>query len=219
MSKPPSKLPRVPPGTRERLVYAARRVLEEGGYAAASVQAITDRAGVTASALYRHFASKAGLFVEVFRDAATRGQEAMDEAAASGGHIERLEAAVATAARRALRNRRLAWALEYEPVEPLVDAERMVHRREYCRRMTSLLRRGIEADEIPEQDAELSAAALMGAIAESLIGPLSPITEQHVSDEEVVAALVRFCRQAIGAPDEAAFRETPASTAGRKAIQ
>ncbi|HYC57136.1 MAG TPA: helix-turn-helix domain-containing protein, partial [Candidatus Binatia bacterium] len=52
--------------TRERLVEAARQLLEEGGYAAASVQAIAARTGVAAGAMYRHFPSKADLFVEVF---------------------------------------------------------------------------------------------------------------------------------------------------------
>ena len=74
--------------------------MEEGGYAAASVQAIADRTGVAAGALYRHFPSKADLFVEVFRDAAKRDLTAMQTAASSGRCVERLEAAVATFAKR-----------------------------------------------------------------------------------------------------------------------
>ena len=41
--------------------------------------------------------------------------------------------------------------------------------------MAGLLRQAIAAGEIPEQNVELSAAALVGAIAESLVGPLSPV--------------------------------------------
>jgi AcrR family transcriptional regulator len=192
--------------TRERLIHAARKLLEDGGYAAASVQAIAERTGVAAGALYRHFPSKAELFVEVFRDAARRDLAAMGEAASSGGCVERLEAAVATFARRALRHRRLAWALVYEPVDPLVDAERLVYRREYCRHMAALLRAGIAAGEIPDQNAELSAAALVGAIAESLVGPLSPIAGQIAADEDIIATLVRFCRRSVGASDGASLR-------------
>jgi len=192
--------------TRERLVEAASRLLEEGGYAAASVQAIADRVGVAAGALYRHFPSKAELFVEVFREAAARDQVAIDEAAASGKCVERLEAAVAAHARRALRHRRLAWALLYEPVDPLVDAERLVYRRKYCRHMAGLLRQGIAAGELPEQDVELSAAAVVGAIAESLVGPLSPVAGQVASADEIIATLVRFCRRSVGAADSPALR-------------
>jgi len=192
--------------TRERLVDAARGLLEEGGYATASVQAVADRAGVSAGALYRHFASKAELFVEVFRDAARKDLAAIDAAAATGGCVERLAAAVAAHARRALHRRRLAWALLYEPVDPLVDAERLVYRRTYCRHMAGLLRQGIAAGEIPDQNVELSAAALVGAIAESMVGPLSPVAGQILAEEEIVATLVRFCRRSVGAPDAPALR-------------
>ena len=195
-----------PRKTREQLVEAASRLLEEGGYAAASVQAIADRVGVAAGALYRHFPSKAELFVEVFREMASRDQAAIDEAASGGSCLERLEAAIATHARRALRHRRLAWALLYEPVHPLVDAERLVSRRKYARHMAGLLRQGIAAGELPEQDVELSAAALVGAIAESLVGPLSPVGGQVASADEIIATLVRFCRRSVGAPDSAALR-------------
>jgi AcrR family transcriptional regulator len=192
--------------TRERLVAAARQLLEEGGYAAASVQAIADRAGVSAGALYRHFPSKAELFVDVFREAAKRDLAAIDEAAAAGRCVERLEAAVATHARRALRRRRLAWALLYEPVDPLVDEERLDSRRKYCRHMGGLLRQAIASGEIPDQNVELSAAALVGAIAESLVGPLSPVAGQIAAEEEIVATLVRFCRRSIGVPDGVSLR-------------
>jgi len=197
----------VPRGkTRERLVEAASRLLEEGGYAAASVQAIADRVGVAAGALYRHFPSKAELFVEVFREAAGRDLVAIDDAASSGGCVERLEAAIATHAKRALRHRRLAWALLYEPVDPLVDAERLVSRRKYARHMAGLLRQGIAAGELPEQDIELSAAALVGAIAESLVGPLSPVGGQVTSADDIIATLVRFCRRSVGASDKPSLR-------------
>src|SRR6185503_7958815 len=182
-------------------------LVEEGGYAAASVQAIADRVGVSAGALYRHFPSKAELFVEVFRDAAKRDLAAVNEAAAAGGCIERLEAAVAAHAIRALHHRRLAWALLYEPVDPLVDAERLVYRRMYARHMAGLLRQAIAAGEIPDQNVELSAAAVVGAIAESLIGPLSPVAGQFTAEADIVATLVRFCRRSVGAPDAPALRK------------
>lgn len=209
--RPPAAPASGPPrgGTRGRLVSAARHLLEEGGYAAASVQAIAERAGVATGALYRHFPSKAELFVEVFRDAAKRDLVAMRDAASSGGFVERLEAAVSTFASRALRNRRLAWALVYEPVDPRVDRERLAYRREYCRQMAALLHAGIAAGEIPDQDADLSAAALVGAIAEALVGPLSPIEGRVASDEALIATLVRFCRRSVGARDGAALRRVP----------
>src|SRR5207253_4142011 len=77
--------------TRERLVRSAREGIEEGGYAGASVIAIAERAGVAAGTLYRHFPSKAELFVEVFRAAGDEVLAAMEEAAAApGGFVDRL---------------------------------------------------------------------------------------------------------------------------------
>lgn len=203
-----------PGATRERLVEAARALLEEGGYAATSVLAVADRAGVSAGALYRHFPSKAELFVEVLRNNAKRDLAAVDEAAAEGGCVERLEAAIATHAKRALRSRRLAWALLHEPVDPLVDAERLAYRRKYCRHMAGLLRQAIAAGELPEQNVELSAAALVGAIAESLVGPLSPVSGGSAAEDEIVATLVRFCRRSVGAPDQPALRRVGAGARG-----
>jgi len=203
------RAPRSRVATRARLVAAARALLEEGGYGAASVQAIADRAGVAAGAMYRYFPSKAALFVEVFRDAARRDLAAVDEAAVADGCIERLEAAVAAHARGALRHRRLAWALLHEPVDAAVDAERLVYRRTYCRHMAALLRQAIAAGEIPEQNVEFTAAALVGAIAEALVGPLSPVAGQVASEGEIIATLVRFCRRSIGAPDAATLRRVP----------
>jgi AcrR family transcriptional regulator len=204
-------------GTRERLVRAAREVLERGGYGTASVIAIAERADVSAGALYRHFRSKAELFVEVFR-AAGEGQLAEMHAAAAGAetYIGRLEAVVATYARRALQNRRLAWALVHEPTDPPVENERLVYRRNYCRNLAALLRGGIAAGEFPKENADLTAAALVGAISETLVGPLSPIGGQTASEDEIVASLLRFCRRSLGVRGVPALRKIGARGAQSK---
>jgi AcrR family transcriptional regulator len=185
--------------TRERLLEAAVELLEEGGYAAASVAAIAGRAGVAAGALYRHFPSKAELFVEVFRTMAERELAALYEASAGPGTVtEKLDAIVREFTGSALEQPRLAWALGYEPVDPLVDAERLAYRQTYRERLAELLRFGIATGELPEQDAELAAASLIGAISEALASPLSPVRDVGASAEEIVAALSTFCRRAIG---------------------
>ncbi len=90
-------------GTRERLLTAAQELIEEGGYGAASVIAIAERAGVAAGTLYRHFASKEELFVEVFRSVCAREERAMRAAAAEmpddAPAVRRLETVLATFAR------------------------------------------------------------------------------------------------------------------------
>ncbi len=186
--------------TRARLLGAAIELLEEGGYAAATVAAITARAGVATGALYRHFPSKAELFVEVFRAAAERELDALYEASAGPGTVaEKLDAVVREFTSSALAKPRLAWALGYEPVDPLVDAERLAYRQTYRERLAGLLRRGIAAGELPAQDADLTATALIGAIGEALVGPLSPVPGAGVPAERLIASLSSFCRRATGA--------------------
>jgi AcrR family transcriptional regulator len=187
--------------TRERLLKAAREQIEEGGYGAASVVAIAGRAGVAAGTLYRHFNSKEELFVEVFRSVCDREVQAMAAAAASmpesSSHVDRLVTVLATFARRALRRPRLAWALIAEPVDPLVDAERLAYRERYSELTADALRAGIAAGELPEQNVELTAAALVGGCGEALVGPLSPLASAAPS-EEILPALETFVRRAVG---------------------
>lgn len=189
--------------TRERLLRAAQELIEEGGYGPASVVAIADRAGVAAGTLYRHFSSKEELFVEVFRSVCDREVRAMQAAAeampAEASHVDRLVTVLSTFARRALRRPRLAWALLAEPVDPLVDAERLAYRARYSELTAQALRAGIAAGELPEQNVELTAAALVGGCGEALVGPLSPLAASKPAMEEILSALGIFVRRAVGA--------------------
>jgi len=191
--------------TRERLLGAAQELIEEGGYGAASVIAIAKRAGVAAGTLYRHFSSKEELFVEVFRSVCEREVRAMRAAAERIGghehasHVDRLETVLATFAERTLRKPRLAWALIAEPVDPLVDAERLAYRERYRALTAAALRAGIAAGELPDQDVQLTAAALVGGCGEALVGPLSPLAGGEPARDQIVAALRTFARRAVGA--------------------
>ena len=159
--------------------------------------AIAQRAGVATGTLYRHFPSKAELFLEVFRDVCAGEERAMRAAAdeAGPGAVDRLEAVLVTFARRALQNRSLAWALLAEPVDQLVDAERLAYRERYASLVAAELRAAIDAGEIPAQDVAITAAALVGGCGEALVGPLSSVD----GSDEVVGAIQTFVRRAIGA--------------------
>ena len=188
--------------TRERLLQAAQELIEEGGYSAASVAAIAERAGVAAGTLYRHFESKQQLFVDVFRSVCAGEERAMRAAATSlesASAVERLEVVLATFAERALRNPRLAWALLAEPVDPLVDAERLAYRERYSSLVAETLTAAIAAGEVPGQSTELTAAALVGGCGEVLVGPLSPLAGARPDTDEILAALRTFVRRAVGA--------------------
>jgi AcrR family transcriptional regulator len=113
---------------------------------------------------------------------------------------ERIAAAVEAFARRALAAPNRAYALIAEPVDPAVEAERLVFRRGYRDVLVGVLRDGVERGELEPHDKETVAAALVGAIGEALVGPLSPAADHGPRrHESLIAAVVQFCVGALPA--------------------
>ena len=184
--------------TREAIVAAAVDQLAAGGYASASIQAVAARAGVATGTLYRHFDSKSALFAEAFRRAARRELDAFAAATADDGRsaVERIGAATETWARRALAEPTRAYALLAEPVDPAVEAARLEFRRGYRDVLVRAMQQGIARGELQPHDTQTFSAALIGAIAEALIGPLST-QPRPADDEALIASLVSFCSGAL----------------------
>jgi AcrR family transcriptional regulator len=185
---------------RESIVAAALDQLAEGGYASATVQAVAGRAGVATGTLYRHFPSKAELFAEAFRRASQREMDVFERATADDGRSagERIAAATEAFARRALAAPARAYALIAEPVDPAVEAERLAFRRGYRDVLVGVLSDGTERGEFEPHDKETTAAALVGAIGEALVGPLSPAAHHgHSRHESLIAAVVQFTSSAL----------------------
>jgi len=184
---------------RDQLLHAARALVAEGGFATASIQAVASRAGIATGSVYRHFPSKADLFVEVFANASAHEVQTMSRAAQ--GHAtatEALQAAVRTWASRALAGQTLAYALIAEPVIPEVEAARLRFRRAYVDVLRAVLREGCATGEFSLPNIDVAAAAIVGALAEALVGPLSPgdTNDDHAADA-LVCNLTHFCLQAV----------------------
>jgi AcrR family transcriptional regulator len=188
---------------REAIVAAALAQVAAGGYSSASVQAVARRAGVATGSVYRHFSSKSELFAEVFRRAATRELEVVERTVAEtpGPALERIGAAAEAFCRRALAGPRLAWSLLAEPVDPAVEAERLVLRRGYRDAFAGALENGIGRGELPPHDCATVAAALVGALGEALVGPLAEPADSDRDREALVSTLVGLCTDAV--PKEA----------------
>jgi AcrR family transcriptional regulator len=182
--------------SRDRILAAALEIVAAHGYAGCSVAAVAERAGIATGSVYRHFPAKADLVAEVFRTASQREVDAVARAGRLEGTArERITSAIETFAGRALRAPRMAYALLAEPVDPAVDAERLVFRREYARIFAGFVRAGVESGELPAQDPDLSATALVGAIGEALVGPLS----LGAATSRTIPDLVLFAQRALGA--------------------
>lgn len=187
---------------RAQIVRAARRLIARGGFREASMVAVAAAAGLSTGAIYRYFPSRAQLFIEVLTAAVAHEIELLEQiAAAPGTAALRLQNAVETFARRALEGRNLAYAFIAEPIDAEVDAARIRSRREFSAVFQRLLRDGIRSGEFCRQDAEASAACIVGAFTEALVGPIAPGGKAvgPQARAQLIAAIGRFCLRAVRA--------------------
>ncbi len=187
-------------GARERILLAARELVAAGGYRNAPVTAVAAQAGVSTGLIYRHFPSKAELFVEVL-SAAVEHEVHILEGIAAGSEPapERLRLAINAFVRRALAGPGLAHAFIVEPVDPEVEAERMRGRRRFGAVFRRLVEDGIAHGDFPPQDVEVTAACIVGAFTEALVGPTAPSRQAHRDEHALAGSISAFCLRAAGA--------------------
>lgn len=189
---------------RKRIVACTYQCVAEGGFRSARITRIAGLAGVATGTIYRHFESREDLFAEIFRLATQREVDKVAEALNSDGNAaERLEWALRQFAERALKGPTMAWSLIAEPVDPKVEEERLAYRRAYANLFEKAICEGIEEGCIPDQNASQSSTCLVGAIAESLVGPLSPTQSSRTNsatednNDTLVNSIIRFCMQGL----------------------
>ncbi|MDO3742044.1 TetR/AcrR family transcriptional regulator [Pseudomonas aeruginosa] len=193
---------------RERILQLGLRRVAEGGFAALTMQALADDAGIATGSLYRHFRGKGELAAEIFRRASQREVDALAVVLRGpGAPAWRLAEGLRRFAARAWSSQRLAFALIAEPVDPEVDEQRLRYREAYAALFVELLEEGRRSGAFQLSLVPLAVACLVGAIAEALVGPLSPPAraardsgQPEPSLEPVSTALVNFCLRAVGAP-------------------
>jgi AcrR family transcriptional regulator len=180
------------------IVAAARRAASEGGMAAVQIAPVAERAGIAAGTVYRYFPGKADLIAAVLAELSASEITALRRAAAAApGPLSALCAAIMTFASRALRSRRLAFAVLCEPVDNDIDAVRLGLRRELAAEFASLITAA--SKHLPDQDASLAATALFGLVTEALIGPLSDESGAH--PREFVQSVTLIALRALGVAD------------------
>lgn len=176
---------------RSAIVEAARRVLADGGFEAATIAEIARKAGISTGTVYLYFTNREDLLAEVYRYASSHEVAAMTSAALGGTPTEQFRAAAETFVERAFRGRRLAYALIAEPADPLVIKERNHARREFGNVFRQVIAAGVADGSLPPQDAHVRGAAVIGAINEAIIEALDPATDVAPSERlvgEIVAA-------------------------------
>ena len=180
------------------IIAAARDAAGEGGMAAVQIATVARRAGIAAGTVYRYFPGKTDLVAAVLAEISEREIGALRRAAdVAPGPLSALAAAIMTFAVRALRHRRLAYAAIAEPVEAELDAARLSFRQALTAEFGNLITAA--AAHLPEQDAALSAAALVGLLIGGLIGPLAP--DATGRERAVVQSLALVALRALGVAD------------------
>jgi AcrR family transcriptional regulator len=184
----------------DAIIAAAREAASEGGMAAVQIAPVALRAGIATGTVYRYFPGKTDLVAAVLAEIAKREIGALRAAATiAPGPLSALAAAIMTFASRALRHRRLAFAAIAEPVDAELDAARHDFRKALAAEFAVRIAAAIAGKHLPEQDATLSAAALVGLLIEGLIGPLAPETTGR--ERDLVQSLALVALRALGVAD------------------
>src|SRR6266487_3384580 len=164
---------------RSAILAAARDAAAEGGMAAVQIAPVGIRANVAAGTVYRYFPSKADLISELIADVSRDELAAIRRAAdAAPGPSSALAAAVTTVAVHVLSQRELAGEIAAR-----IDA-------------------AVRAGHLPAQDTALAATALLGALHESLVGPLAPDhTDEPAKLRDAVQTVTLLALRAVGVMD------------------
>jgi AcrR family transcriptional regulator len=186
-----------------KIVDAARQAAAEGGMGAVQIAPIAQRAGIATGTVYRYFPSKTELVTGVVKAISDEEIAAVRNAArAAPGPVSALAASIATFAARALRNRRLAWAVIAEPVDADIEQVRLAYRRALADELQSRIAAAIKAGHLPQQDVTLSSSALVGVLLEGLLGPLAPEAgDNPARTREAVQNLTLLSLRALGVND------------------
>src|ERR1700709_2258185 len=159
---------------RSAILTAARDAAVDGGMAAVQIAPGATPANA-AGASYGYFPSNSDLISELIAEVSRDELAAIRRAAdAAPGPSSALAAAVTTVAVHVLSQRKLAWGILARPVDVDVTASRLASRRDIAGEIAARIDAAVRAGHLPAQDPALAATALLGALHESLVGPLAP---------------------------------------------
>jgi AcrR family transcriptional regulator len=195
--------------TPERILASAERLFAEQGFDGVSMPMIAAASGITAGAIYKHFASKADLFFEVVRRAVQSVSLPAAESASDATLLPRIFATFTT--ERVKLMRQLAVEIHYASVKnPKVRqvlSRALDHNIEQIREGVGTLQRAGKLD--PTIDAQLLACAAMVFVMglmhmETLLPQLVGDAKWHGFVQDRVAALMGLrnlsTKGAVGGP-------------------
>lgn len=184
---------------RTRILAAAADLFYENGYENTTLDAVAERLGVSKPFIYAHFNSKSELLAEICSRGIASSLEALDDAlsmeASPGKKLEALSRGFVTAVLESQTY--IAIFSREEKNLRIEDFDRINDmRRDFDRKLTNLLRQGMELGEFTMADAHMAALSIGGMVSWAYVwyrkeGRLS-ITE--VADEltKLIFAMVQY---------------------------
>lgn len=182
MTDPETGLLTQPAGPRSRRVHeaalaATRALLAEGGLAAATVDAISERSGVSKATLYKHWPSRTAIAAEAFGRDMAEAVPLPDTGSTAGDlteHLVRVSAFYASAEGRVF-SQLLAACVTDAGAAPYFRVFFLAGRRKALAR---LWQRGLERGDVaPDVDADTAIDLLSGPLVFRLLSGHRPLDE------------------------------------------
>ena len=187
---------------KAQILRAARSVVSDGGFAELQMNAVASAAGIAVGTIYRYFPSRAELCAAIVSTVSQREVDVLSGiAVADGKPGQKVRDAARAFVLRAMRGRRLAYGLIFEPIDPEVESTRLKYRRAIAKVFATILNEGVITGEFRELDVEVSATCLVGAFMEGLVSVLAPGAPGVPSRPEAFAdSIAELCLAAVAKP-------------------
>lgn len=166
--------------TRDAVLPATLTVLADRGFANFTMEGVAEAAGVAKSTVYRYWPSRLALLRDAL-DGLNRQPEVALEAGPARARIERLLEHLAAALADSLLSACIPALVEAAEHHP--EVAEFLHQYSDRRRsaLTSVIRKGVEAGELPAHlDPELAALALSGPIFYRRLMTAAPLSAADV---------------------------------------
>jgi AcrR family transcriptional regulator len=205
---------------KTQILRAARGVVMDGGFQELQMNAVAAAADVAVGTIYRYFPSRAELCAAIVSTVSQREVDVLSGiAVAEGEPSQKVRDAVRAFVLRAVRGKRLAYGLIFEPIDPEVESTRLKYRRAVARVFEVIIREGIVAGEFREVDVEVAATCLVGAFMEGLISVLAPgVGGIPAQTEEFADCIADLCLAAVATPDNRLLERKRLATGAAEAI-
>jgi AcrR family transcriptional regulator len=176
---------------RTRILDAALELFAKHGVSATSLQMIADAIGVTKAAVYHQFPAKDQIVLAVTERELSRLLPALEQAEARCDGVQARDELLVLVIDMAVRDRRLASALQFDPVMINLLGEHEPFQRFMARLYGVLLGDSGE-------DARVEAAMLAGAIGSAVMNPLVA----DIDDDTLRTRLTDLSRRLLGLPEK-----------------